>query len=112
MRGGEYMFRNHNKEKNNSLALGLLLGAAAGVVGVLMTDKKNREKVSQKMDQMKQWSATTSQDIKSKADAGKDDMQKSLEDVKVRAERKAKIAKDDLSSEIEETKQDPKKSLN
>lgn len=106
------MFRNNNKDKNNSLALGLLLGAAAGAVSVLMTDKKNRKKVSEKMEQMKRWSTTTSEDIKKKADTATNDARQTLDEVKVRTERKAKIAKDDLSSDIERVKQTPKKSLN
>lgn len=96
------------KEKRNSLTLGLVLGAAAGAVGVLLTDKSNRKKVSDKMQQARQWSMQTSKDLKDKALQVQDSAEDKAKEAKTRVQKRTNSVKEDVESEKEALKEDVK----
>lgn len=76
-----------------------VIGAAAGAAaGVLLSDKKNRQKLASKLDQMKKWSDKTVSEWREKME----DIEQHGEDITKEVKMNAKDAAEDIAEEVED----------
>ena len=67
-----------NDEGNKSM-MALLIGAAMGAAGLYLSDKKNRDKVKQRWDELKEKGAEKTDELKKKGSEKLEDLQSRLE---------------------------------
>lgn len=76
------------------------IGAVAGAAGVILSDKKNREKLSEKVS-----------DLQKKAQETKDDIQHRMMNVKTQASREINKRKKEMSGTANKTKKQAERKM-
>lgn len=86
-----------NRNSNRSM-LTLLIGAALGAAGVYLSDKKNRDKVKSKIDEIKARSSEKVDEMKAKGSEGLGRIQEKLDEGRAKAEKEIEEAQNKLES--------------
>lgn len=91
-----------NDKSNNSVKIGItagVIGAAAGAASVYLSDKNNRKKVANRLEQVKKWSDRTVAEWKAKTEEATDKSVKKADNVKQEVTEKTETALDDEDEE-------------